>query len=220
MKAPLLLYLFLVYLIAIVIGCTKSEDANCQSETYWVDIDLNGTAYNTLTPCIDWYITVDSLTQSVENDTVLGSYYFTKLVNKFTIWNSDSSVGKLEFDMFFFAPDSLVQTTIAGTDTTRFMSPESICTLLDSNYHRLGNSLQDTVAVVTNILYTDNAGNTTESIYIVNNWQTPGFGYQPIEIEGVVDGECRTRFEMNALLSDSTLTDTIPLFGRVRLPFK
>lgn len=219
MKTALSPYFLSLFILATIAGCSKTEDPNCQSDTFWADITLNGKDYNTLTPCAEWYITIDSLTQNIDNQSISG-FHFTKLSNQFSIQKGDTTAGKLRFDLYFFAPESLLQTTVLGTDTTRFITPQNICTLLDSNFHRLGNSLQDTVSVVTNILFTDNAGTTVETFYIVNNWQTSGYGFQPIEIEGVVDGECRTRFEMNALLSDSTKNDTTALYGRIRLPFK
>jgi len=219
MKTTLLPYLFLAFAAVVATSCNKTEDANCQSAKHWVDITLNGNAYNSLAPCAEWQVSIDSLSQTIDGE-VINGFYFMQLSNQLSINRGDSSIGNLWFDLFFFAPENLLQTTINGTDTSRFMSPENICALLDSNYHRLGNSLEDTNAVVTNITFTNNAGNALESFYQVTNWQTSGYGFQPIEIEGDENGECITRFEMNALLSDSTQTDTIGLFGKVRMPFK
>lgn len=219
MRTSLLTYLFALGLLAAATGCSKTEDPNCQSDTYWADLSLNGQEYTTLAPCADWYITVDTVEQRV-NPVPVSGFYVTTLSNSFTINGPDTTVGRLRFDLFFFAPTALLTAEVNGTDTTRSISPENICALLDSNFHRLGNTLQDTVSVITNILFTDNAGYTRESFYPVANWQTSGYGFQPLEIEGVVNGECRTRFEMNALLSDSAATDSVRLFGKIRVPFK
>lgn len=211
--------MFIVFATVVSTSCNKTEEPNCQSEKHWADINLNGNAYNSLIPCGEWQVSIDSLSQNIGEEVITG-FYFAQLYNQVSITRGDSSIGNLRFDLFFFAPENLLQTTINGTDTMRFMSTENICALLDSNYHRLGNSLDDTNAVVTNITFTNNMGSTLESFYQVTNWQTPGYGFQPIEIEGIDDGECLTRFEMNALLSDSAQTDTIGLFGKVRMPFK
>jgi hypothetical protein len=84
----------------------------------------------------------------------------------------------------------------------------------------LGSSLQDTVSVVTNITFANNSGYTYESYLLPTNWQVGGYGFQPLQIEGVNGNECFTRFEMNALLTDTLGTDTLQLFGTFRVSFK
>lgn len=218
MKQTTKSFLPLLFLV-LAASCTKTETPNCQSDTFWADIRLNGTDYNTLEPCADWEIVIGTPSQLVENDQTLG-YHFTKLSSGFQLKNNDTTAGSLQFELFFFAPESLVETSINGSDTTRTITPANICAILDSNYHRLGSSLQDTVSVVTNIIFSSNADYSYESYLLVSNWQIGGYGFQPLQIEGVTDGQCYTRFEMNALLTDTLATDTIQLSGRMRLPFK
>lgn len=206
-------------LLATIAACTKTEAPNCQSDTFWADITIESTSYNTLTPCTEWHLVVDSTAQSVDAASTLG-FHFSSVTNKFHIQKGDTSSGTFQFDLFFFAPESLIETTISGTDTTRTISPANICAILDSNFHRLGSSLQDTVSVVTNITFASNAGNAYESYLLATNWQVGGYGFQPLTIEGVTGAECYTRFEMNALLTDTLGTDTLQLSGRFRVPFK
>jgi len=218
MRNILHIYLF-TGLIAALTSCTKTDAPNCQSDTFWADITINNTGYNTLTPCSDWHLVVDSTAQSVSSEATLG-FRFSSVTNKFYLQKGDSTSGSFKFDLFFFAPENLIETNISGTDTTRTISPTNICAILDSNFHRLGSSLQDTVSVVTNITFTSNAGNSYESYLLPTNWQVGGYGFQPLEIEGVTGNECFTRFEMNALLTDTLGTDTLQLSGRFRVPFK
>lgn len=214
------IYTFLpILLLVFAVSCEKTEAPNCQSDTFWADIRLDGTDYNTLSPCADWEVVVDSTTQSVDTDVTLG-FRFSRVSTAFHLQNGDTTAGSLRFDLFFFAPESLIETSINGTDTSRTITPANICAILDSNYHRLGNSLQDTVSVVTNIIFSTNANYSYESYLLVSNWQIGGYGFQPLEIEGVTNGQCFTRFEMNALLTDTLATDTIQLSGRIRVPFK
>ncbi len=215
MKNTLFPCLLALGLVVVANSCNKAEDADCQSDTYWADITLNGTAYNTLAPCADWEIVIDSTYQKVDTQLVSG-FRFSQIGTRFQIKNGDTVAGQLAFNLFFFAKDSLVQTV----GDSLFLAPQNICAILDSNFHRLGSTVQDTVSVVTNIVFMDNNGRTRESYYLTTNWQTSGYGFQPIAIEGVVDGECRTRFEMNALLGDSAATDSVALYGRIRVPFK
>lgn len=196
-------------------GCEKETAADCQSSTYWANINLNGREHNTLTPCGELSISIDSTYQTVDTQDVNG-YLFTMVGNKMSLAKGDSSIGSLEFNLFFFAKIEMTD----GIDDSIYVTAENICAILDSNYHRLGNSIQDTTLVATNIVYTDRNGWQRESYYVASNWQVSGYGFQPLEIEGVADGECRTRFEMNALLSDSTQFDTVALYGSVRMPFR
>lgn len=217
MKQIIQPYLVLMLLV-LASSCSKTETPNCQSDTFWADIRLNGNDYNTLSPCADWEVVVDSTTQSVDTVATLG-FRFSKVSTSFHLQNGDTSAGNLQFDLFFFAPESLIETSINGTDTTRTITPANICAILDSNFHRLGNSLQDTVSVVTNIIFSTNSNYSYESYLLPTNWQIGGYGFQPLQIEGVTDRQCFTRFEMNALLTDTLATDTIQLSGRMRVPF-
>lgn len=206
-------------LLVLAASCTKTEAPNCQSDTFWADIRIVSTDYNTLAPCADWEVIIDTTTQNVADDVTLG-FRFSSVSTKLHLQNGDTAAGSLQFDLFFFAPESLIETSINGADMNRTITPENICAILDSNFHRLGSSLQDTVSVVTNITFSSNANYSYESYLLVSNWQIGGYGFQPLEIEGVTDGECITRFEMNALLTDTLATDTIQLSGRIRMPFK
>ncbi len=218
MRNNLLTYLF-IGLLATLTSCTKTEAPNCQSDAFWADITIENTSYNTLTPCSEWHLVVDSTAQSVSSEATLG-FHFSNVTNKFYLQKGDTTSGTFQFDLFFFAPENLVETTISGTDTIRVISPANICAILDSNFHRLGSSLQDTVSVVTNITFANNAGYTYESYLLPTNWQVGGYGFQPLQIEGVNGNECFTRFEMNALLTDTLGTDTLQLFGTFRVSFK
>ncbi len=218
MMKPTFTFLPMLFLL-LAAGCTKTEAPNCQSDQFWADIRIAATDYNTLAPCADWEVVIDSTVQSVDPEATLG-FHFSKVSTQFHLQNGDTSSGRLKFDLFFFTPESLIVTSINGTDTSRTITPENICAILDSNFHRLGSSLQDTVSVVTNIAFSNNANNSYESYLLVSNWQIGGYGFQPLEIEGVNSGECFTRFEMNALLTDTLATDTIQLSGRIRVPFK
>jgi hypothetical protein len=218
MRNNLLTYLF-ICLSATLASCTKTEAPNCQSDTFWAEITIENTSYNTLTPCSEWRLVVDSTSQSIGSEATLG-FHFSRVTNRYHLQKGDTSSGTFQFDLFFFAPENLIETTIIGLDTTRTISASNICAILDSNFHRLGSSLQDTVSVVTNITFATNAGYAYESYLLPTNWQVGGYGFQPIQIEGSIGNECYTRFEMNTLLTDTLGTDTLQLSGRFRVPFK
>lgn len=227
MQKGISLLLAAACMVIFIASCNKDEDVviadPCQTDPqYWANVAIDNINVDTRGACNTAYIEIDSVYQYFQ-PVMFGDEYLVVATSNFRLYNDTNYLGRFDVQLAIMAHDSIVNTTINGTDTTRQVPLQQLCYLLHTGELVFFQSQMNQQDKNGGFLDYTGPDSVNYRLSLSMNPEMDILGNEGLG-QAILNGDttdvCICQAGFSGSVVNGAETDTIEIDGLARLPFK